>query len=129
MVIDTSAIVAILLLEPEAELFVTRIRNSLSRFTPSSVILEASIVLLGRHGELGWQMLDELRRTMLLKTVSFDENQAMAAREAFRLYGKGRHPAGLNFGDCISYALAKTEVMPLLFKGNDFRLTDIEAVL
>lgn len=61
--------------------------------------------------------------------MPFDGNAALVAAEAFLSYGKGRHKAGLNFGDCISYALAKTEVMPLLFKGNDFRLTDVEAAL
>ena len=129
MVVDTSAILAILLFEPEAKEFARTMRQARKRLAPASVILEASIVLLARHGELGWRMLDEFRRSAGIETVSFDEAQALVARDAFRRFGKGRHPAGLNFGDCMSYALAKTEVMPLLSKGNDFRLTDIEVAL
>ena len=129
MVIDTSAILAILLLEPEAKDFARLMRQSRKRLVPASAILEASIVLLARHGEMGWRMLDDFRRSAEIETNSFNEIQALVAREAFRRFGKGRHPAGLNFGDCMSYALAKTEMMPLLFKGDNFRLTDIEAVI
>jgi ribonuclease VapC len=127
MVIDTSAILAVLLFEPEAQEIARLMRQSRKRLAPASVILEASIVLLARHGEMGWRMLDEFRQSAAIETISFDEGQALAARDAFRRFGKGRHPAGLNFGDCMSYALAKTEMMPLLFKGDDFRLTDVEA--
>ena len=129
MVIDTSAILAILLFEPEAKDFARLMGQSRKRLAPASAILEASIVLLARHGEMAWRMLDDFRRSAAIETNSFNEIQALVAREAFRRFGKGRHPAGLNFGDCMSYALAKTEMMPLLFKGDDFRLTDIEAVI
>ena len=129
MVIDTSAILAILLFEPEAKDFARLMRQSRRRLVPASAILEASIVLLARHGEMGWRMLDDFRRSAAIETNSFNEIQALVAREAFRRFGKGRHPAGLNFADCMSYALAKTEMMPLLFKGDDFRLTDVAAVI
>ncbi|MGH6907202.1 MAG: type II toxin-antitoxin system VapC family toxin, partial [Aestuariivirga sp.] len=75
------------------------------------------------------QPIDGFIREAGIQLIPFTAAAAMIAVQAFIKYGKGRHPAGLNFGDCMSYALAKTEVMPLLFKGEDFRLTDIEAAL
>ena len=129
MVVDTSAILAVLLFESDAAEIAKLMRQARKRLVSAAAMLEASIVLLSRHGEMGWRMLDEFRQSAELETVSFDEAQMLVAREAFRRFGKGRHPAGLNFGDCMSYALAKTELMPLLFKGDDFRLTDVEAAI
>lgn len=82
----------------------------------------------------GWQdeivdRLDAFLRVASIETISFTADHAAVARQAFLRYGKGRHPAALNFGDCIAYAVARLEAMPLLFKGNDFRLTDIEAAV
>ena len=129
MVVDTSAILAVLLLEPDAAEIANLMRQARKRLVSAAALLEASIVLLARHGEMGWRMLDEFRQSAELETVSFDEAQMLAAREAFRRFGKGRHRAGLNFGDCMSYALAKTELMPLLFKGKDFPMTDVQAAI
>ena len=129
MVIDTSAILAILLRESDAEQMTKAIRDSRTRLVPALVLLEASIVLLARHGEPGWRMLDEFRVAAALDIIAFDGPRMLVAREAFRRFGKGRHRANLNFGDCVSYASAISEAMPLLFKGNDFRLTDIEAAI
>lgn len=129
MVVDTSAILAVLLLEPDAAEIANLMRQARKRLVSAAAMLEASIVLLARHGEMGWRMLDEFRQSAELETVSFDEAQMLAAREAFRRFGKGRHRAGLNFGDCMSYALAKTELMPLLFKGKDFPMTDVQAAI
>lgn len=82
----------------------------------------------------GWQdeildRLDDFLRTASIETIPFTADHAAVARHAFLRYGKGRHPAALNFGDCIAYATARLEAMPLLFKGDDFRLTDIEAAV
>jgi ribonuclease VapC len=129
MVIDTSAILAVLLVEPDGERFARAIDKPGPKLIPSSVFLEASIVLLTRKGEPTFRELDEFVRNAAIKVVAFDEAQARMARDAYVKFGKGRHPAGLNFGDCISYALARLEAMPLLFKGDDFRLTDVEPAL
>ena len=83
----------------------------------------------GRNGERGCRDLDELVETLGLKVVEFGERHIEAARDGFRRFGKGRHRAGLNFGDCCAYALAKTLDVPLLFKGDDFPLTDIRRAL
>jgi ribonuclease VapC len=90
--------------------------------------LEAGIVMVARHGIEAELEVDELIRDLGITIVPLDEHQANLAREAFARYGRGRHPAGLNFGDCAAYALAKMEPEPLLFKGSDFGATDIEAV-
>ena len=125
MILDTSALLAILLREAEAETFAKAIENAGTVRLSVVSYLEAAI-FVDRHG-------DEVRRAMLdtflgefsihLEPVTVE--QARLAREAFRLFGKGRHPAGLNFGDCFTYALAKELREPLLFKGDDFSQTDL----
>lgn len=87
--------------------------------------LEASIVIESKKGEAGLALLDELLSLAQFEIVAFDDAQQRIARVAYRRYGKGRHPAGLNFGDCCAYALAKAHNETLLFKGNDFNQTDI----
>lgn len=129
MVVDTSALIAVLLGEPEHEAFSKALADAGRVLIPASVYLETSIVLLFRRGERAIPIFDELLRNARHEIMSFDAAQVKIAFEAYARYGKGRHRAGLNFGDCISYALAKTELMPLLFKGDDFRLTDIEAAV
>ena len=129
MVIDTSAILAILLQEQDSALYSRRIQEARHKIASASMLLETSIVMLARHGTAGIEMLDDLRAEAGIGIVPFRGAHALLARDAFRRFGKGRHRAALNFGDCISYALARTEAMPLLFKGDDFRLTDIEAAL
>jgi ribonuclease VapC len=128
MVIDTSAIMAILQLEPEAELFATLIEVSPVRLISSVSVLEAGIIAEARKGEAGAQELDALLAQSRATVSAFDLQQAEVAREAFRRFGKGRHPAALNFGDCAAYALSRVSGEPLLFKGTDFGQTDVVAV-
>ena len=125
MIIDSSALVAILVKEPEALLLTTAIVRSPIRRVPSSCFLEASMVLLARQGDDGVRDLDLYIARSRMEIVPFTESQARLARDAFKRYGKGRHPAKLNFGDCMSYALAKETGEDLLFKGTDFGQTDI----
>lgn len=129
MVIDTSAIVAILFGEPEARRFARAIDRDTLRLMSAVSVLEAIMVLESELGEAGGRELDLLLHRAGIEIVGFLPDQLDAARRAFRAYGKGRHPAGLNFGDCFSYALARSTGQPLLFKGNDFARTDVEACL
>jgi ribonuclease VapC len=125
MVFDTSALLAILLDEPERRVFNEAIEAAESRLLSAATFLETSMILESRHGAEGVRALDRLLAAANIQIVAVDLSQATAAREAFRQFGKRRHPAGLNFGDCFSYALAKCRAEPLLFKGNDFARTDI----
>ena len=127
MVIDTSAIVAIAFNEPEAETFEQKVVDAPRRFLSAATLLELTIVIEARLGEAGTAELDLWLHKAGVEIVSVDAEQIAAARRAWRSYGKGRHPAGLNYGDCFSYALAKARSEPLLFKGDDFSRTDIEA--
>jgi ribonuclease VapC len=127
--VDTSALIAILFSEPEADAFQHRL--SLEEVCVSAVSLqEASMVLTGRlHDETAWEELDDLIRTTPVEVVAHDRALAELSRLAFLRFGKGRHPARLNCGDCASYALAKHRDIPLLFKGTDFAKTDIVPAL
>jgi ribonuclease VapC len=125
MIIDTSALVAILQTEPEALRLTTAISNATTRLLPASCLLETAMILLGRRGTEGSNDLDLYLYRGHIEIVPFTETQARLARDAFIRYGKGRHPAKLNFGDCIAYALAKDTGEELLFIGTDFALTDI----
>ena len=127
MVIDTSALVAILQDEPERRTFNEAIEAAESRSISTVSFVEASIIIESRHGPDGTRALDLFISKSEISLVPVDSDQAHLARSAFRQYGKGRHPAGLNFGDCFSYALAKAFDEPLLFKGDDFTQTDIVA--
>ena len=128
MVIDTSAIIAILSNEPDATQLAGAIAAADSRFMSAASLLESAIVIESRYGPSGGQKLDELIATAEIQIEPVTVDQVSIARTAFRTYGKGRHPAGLNFGDCFAYALAKSKEAPLLFKGDDFSRTDIKAV-
>ncbi len=128
MVLDTSALLVLLTDEPEAEAFRAAIEDDPVRLTSAASLIEASIVIEARVGEVGGRELDLLVHTAGIQVVSVDADQAKLARRAFRRYGKGRHSAGLNFGDVFSYALSKSTEEPLLFKGADFGKTDIVAV-
>jgi ribonuclease VapC len=125
MVFDTSALLAILLDEPERRAFTEAIEAAEGRLLSAASFVETSMILESRHGAEGVRALDRLLAAASIEVVEVDLAQAAAAREAFRRFGKGRHPAGLNFGDCFSYALAKSRGEPLLFKGQDFARTDI----
>jgi ribonuclease VapC len=129
MIIDSSALVAILRLEPGYERFVLAITQAKRRLLPAPTFLETTMVLAGGRQDEILDRLDDFLRNASIETVAFTADHAAVARQAFLRYGKGRHPAALNFGNCIAYATARLEAMPLLFKGDDFRLTDIEAAV
>ena len=125
MVVDTSAVIAILLGEPEAEAFATAIARAPKRKMSAVCALEAGIVIEARKGEEGGRELDLLLQKVGVEVVPLDAKQVEVARAAWRRFGKGRHPASLNMGDCCSYALAWCTGDSLLFKGDDFSRTDI----
>jgi len=128
MVIDTSALVAILLGEPDAEILARTIAADPKRLISVFTALETSIVIEAKKGEAGGRELDLLIHRAQIEIIALNLEQLELARSAWRDYGKGRHPAGLNVGDCCSYALAKHAQEPLLFKGDDFSKTDIPVV-
>ena len=129
MVIDTSALVAILFDEEDAESFEMAIESDPVRLISAATLLETAMVVESRYGEAGGRELDLLLAKASIETVSVTEEQVELARRAFRRYGRGRSKAKLNFGDCFSYALAEVSGEPLLFKGRDFRRTDIRTAL
>ena len=129
MIIDTSAIVAILRNEPERHKFNMAIEEAETRLISAVTFVEASIIIESRYGPDGTRALELFMSKASIEIVDVDSEQAYAARNAYRHYGKGRHRAGLNFGDCFSYALARITGEQLLFKGNDFGFTDVEMVL
>lgn len=128
MVIDTSAIVAILFGESEVATFAEAIEQDPARLISAASVLEAAIVVESELGDPGARELDLLLHQAGLKVAPFSADHLAAARHAFRVFGKGRHPAALNFGDCFSYALSKSTGEPLLFKGDDFARTDVTRV-
>jgi ribonuclease VapC len=125
MILDTSAVVAILAGETDAEHLARLIEQDPTPRIGTPALLEVSIVLTRWFGEAAEPALDAFIRESGAEVVPFDLPQLRAAQEAYRRFGKGRHPAGLNFGDCMSYALARVCDEPLLFKGEDFSQTDI----
>jgi ribonuclease VapC len=128
MVIDSSALIAILFDESDRLRIEQAIETDPVRLVSAMTKLETSIVLLGRRGEALLSRFDRLLHRMAATIIPFDDHQADIARDAFARYGKGRHRAGLNFGDCAAYALSRAEAEPLLFKGTDFGATDVEIV-
>ena len=129
MVVDSSALLAICFDEAEQSSFVDAILSVNEPRIGAPNFVEASMVIEIRRGEAGLREMDRITGNLGLAVVSFDASHIQAARDAFRRYGKGRHRAGLNFGDCCAYALAKTFNVPLLFKGNDFTLTDLQRAI
>lgn len=129
MVLDTSALLAVLLGEPGMRTLLEVIDAADQKLLSAASFVEASIVLEARFGADGVRDLDRFLATAAIQCVPVDLEQARAAREAFRQFGKGRHAAGLNFGDCFAYALAQTRHEPLLFTGRGFALTDVVAGL
>ena len=126
MVLDTSAIIAILFDEPEAEAFEKQIADDPLRLLSAASVLEAGVIIESRFGDAGGREFDLWLQRAAIEIVPVDVEQAETARRAWRRFGKGRHPASLNYGDCFSYALAVTRDEPLLFKGNDFARTDVK---
>ena len=127
MIIDTSAVVAILLAESDAARYERAISTAWPRRMSMVALLETTMVIEGRSGPEAGHDLDLLLQEADIELAPVTLEQVEAARRAWRRFGKGNHPAALNFGDCFAYALASTTREPLLFKGGDFALTDIEA--
>jgi ribonuclease VapC len=126
MVLDTSAIVAILLAEPEREEFLAKIDIAERCFLSASTFVEAAIVMRRKKQEKGMEELLHFQEIFAIELVPFDDEQALLAAKADWKYGKGRgSKASLNLGDCFTYALAKQLDEPLLFKGDDFVWTDV----
>ena len=126
MVIDTSALIAILRAEPDAEWFANSIANATQRRISAANYLEAAVVIDGSRDPIASRRFDELMKEAQISIEPVTAEQARIAREAYRDFGKGSgHAASLNFGDCFAYALAKSTDEPLLFKGDDFTHTDI----
>ncbi len=125
MVIDTSALVAILQDEPERVALTRALRDAPSRRMSAATLVEVGIVMQGRHGDLGGRTLDALLARSSVEVVPLTAAHAALARDGFRRFGKGRHPAGLNYGDCFAYALAVGLGEPLLFVGSDLGQTDV----
>ena len=128
--VNSSALIAVLRRQPEADDFLQVIANADGCVLSSVSFLQTSMVLAGRTGTAqAWAGLDALVLRAAIEVVPQDRQLAAAAREAFLRYGKGRHPAALNLGDCAAYALAKNQNLPLLFKGQDFTHTDLTPAL
>lgn len=130
MIIDSSALVAILFGEPDAREYAAAIERASTRRISAVNYVETAIVIDGRRDPVASRRFDELVRAARIAIEPVDEEQARAAREAYRDFGRGSgHPARLNFGDCFAYALAQRRGEPLLFKGEDFGHTDIASAL
>lgn len=129
MVIDSSALIAILLAEPEAKVLSEAVAGAPKRLVSAFSALETSIVIESKKGEPGGRELDLLLHKAGIEIVPLNQEQFELARQAWRDFGKGHHPAGLNIGDCCSYALSKYSGEPLLFKGDDFSNTDVQSAL
>ncbi|MER8383395.1 type II toxin-antitoxin system VapC family toxin [Mesorhizobium sp. M0208] len=127
MVIDTSAVVAILRSEPEAARLERALVLDPIRLVPATCVLEARMVLVSRRGEHALAEIDLWLRKIEADIIPVDSELVDLATQGWLTYGKGHHPAALNFADCLSYALAKRADEPLLFIGKDFSQTDIEA--
>ena len=125
MVVDSSVLCAVLLHEPDREKLLRVMMKADTRYVSTGTSLECTVVLVRRYGAEGDARARGFFERVRFQVVPFDETQAELAKRGFQIYGKGRHPAGLNFGDCFSYAFAKSLGEPLLFKGNAFRLTDV----
>jgi ribonuclease VapC len=125
MVVDSSALLAIFLEEPDASVYVSAILSDPVRLMSAATLVESSIVAIRRREPDPISALDMLVARLRLLLVPVDHEQVLLARDGFRRFGKGRDKAGLNFGDCFSYALAKQRGERLLFKGGDFSKTDV----
>ena len=129
MVVDTSAVIAILSGEPETESFVRALADDSKIMISAFNALESAIVIEAKKGEAGGRELDLLLHRARIEVIPLNNDQAELALSAWRKYGRGNHSAGLNIGDCCAYALAKYSGEPLLFKGKDFSQTDIRPVI
>ncbi len=128
MIIDTSAILAVLLGEDDRDNYIYHLSGKEKKLISPFNALEADIVIQARKGEKGHQILERFMYNCDIQVVPFDAAMRRLAYEGWLKFGKGRHPASLNLGDCCSYALSKYMNEPLLFKGNDFTQTDVRKV-
>ncbi|MBE9194443.1 type II toxin-antitoxin system VapC family toxin [Synechocystis sp. LEGE 06083] len=129
MVIDTSALVCIFLAEPEAEFYARLLADLSEKVISAANWFETMMVVSSRLGEIGVQEIEQLLELTSIKIIAVDGKMAQIAFDAWLTYGKGRHPAGLNFGNCFAYALAKSRDEALLFKGDDFSKTDLTSAI
>ena len=129
MIIDTSAVLAILFAEVDAPRFADAIARAPVRLISAANFLEAGIVVDNQIGAAAGRQLDVLLSRAEIHVEAVTREHADLARQAYLDFGKGNHAAGLNFGDCFAYALARTTGLPLLFKGNDFARTDVASAL
>jgi ribonuclease VapC len=128
LVVDTSAAVAVILSEPGGEELAGHLEDALTRMMPAAIRVELGIVIEARLGPVGQDIVDRFLRDARIDIVSVDADLAARAMSGWRRYGKGRHPAALNFGDCFTYALAERTGLPVLCTGDDFAATDITVV-
>jgi ribonuclease VapC len=127
MIIDSSAVLSILLAEPDAKIYAEAIAAANQKVMAAPTYLELCMVFCGRRQHESIEFVEQFIQRAGISIRPFGQQAAALAARAFLVYGKGRgHPAQLNFGDCISYAMSKVEAMPLLFKGEDFSHTDVE---
>jgi ribonuclease VapC len=129
LVVDTSAVVCIAIGEADAEAYVVALSAASTKLLPAPAYLECAMVLSGRLGVASTARLAEVLTTAAITIEPFTQEMAQIAIDAFHAYGKGRHKASLNFGDCFVYGAAKALNLPLLYKGNDFAHTDIASAL
>jgi ribonuclease VapC len=129
VIVDSSALIAILYAEDDAEKYALALASAEQRFISAGNCLETGIVIDHQRGAAAGRQFDALLVRANIVVEPVNREQADIARQAYLDFGKGRHPAGLNFGDCFSYALASYLGMPLLFKGDDFTLTDIASAI
>ena len=128
LVVDTSAAVAVILGEPGSDELTGHLEDALARLMPAAIRVELGIVIEARLGPAGQDVVDRFLRDAEIDIVPVDAEMAARAMSGWRRYGKGRHPAGLNFGDCFSYALAEHTGHPVLCTGDDFAATDLTVV-
>ena len=128
VVLDTSAVLALLQGEEEADRILVALTDADVRRISAATVVEAGIVLQARYGDHGERELDLFLQRAEVEVIPFSEEHATVARQAYRRFGKGRHPAALNFGDCFAYALAVVLDHPLLFVGTDFSATDVPRI-
>jgi len=129
MILDTSALVAILFREPEADRFIELVHDADQCLVSAGTFLELSIILERQAKPEAERQREMFFRRAGIRVEPFTVEQSHVARQAFHDFGKGRHPAGLNFGDCFAYALARVTGEPLLFKGDDFNKTDLHCAV
>ncbi len=125
LVVDTSAVVAIILGDPRSEELAVHLENAIARLMSAAIRVELGIVIEARYWPAGQDIVDRFLRDANIDIVPVDADLAARAMSGWRRYGKGRHPAGLNFGDCFTYALAERTGYPVLCTGDDFAATDI----